>query len=81
VCVEKVKPVKDEPNFTPLAKRRWAEPGGDFRVRVLNRVWCVRCRDSTVIVDYSGKIKQGDLILQGRCIACRGPLARLIEKE
>ena len=73
--------MKDEANFTPLAKRRWSELDRNFRVRVLNSVWCVRCSDSTVIVDYSGKIDRGDLILQGKCIACHGPVARLIEKE
>jgi hypothetical protein len=34
---------------------------------------------TTTIVQFTGRIEQGDLVLDGRCISCGGPVARVIE--
>jgi hypothetical protein len=48
-------------------------------MRLLNNVWCVACHTTTTIVQFTGRIEQGDLVLDGRCINCGGPVARVIE--
>lgn len=65
--------------FTPLAARRWAELDVQFQIRLLNNVWCVNCRKTTSIVQYDGRMERGDLILEGFCIKCGGPVARVVE--
>lgn len=65
--------------FRPQAERRWRELDGQLQTRLLNNVWCGRCRRSTTIVRYTGKIDGGDLVLEGRCITCDGRVARVIE--
>ena len=52
---------------------------GTLKMRLLNNVWCVACRATTTIVQFTGRIEQGDLVLHGRCISCGGPVARVIE--
>jgi hypothetical protein len=67
--------------FTPQAARRWSELDGSLKARLLNNVWCATCGEGTTIVEFTGTMKQGDLILEGRCIRCGGRVARLIEGE
>ncbi len=33
------------------------------------------------MVDYQGKIKQGDLLLIGTCARCGGKVVRLVESD
>ena len=70
-----------DPQFTPQAARRWSELDGSLKTRLLNNVWCVACCNGTTIVRFTGATKQGDLVLEGRCIKCGGRVARLIEGE
>ena len=70
--------VEDE-RFTLPAARRWAALGGRLQTRLLNNVWCGECRGSTTIVKFVGRIENGDVVLEGRCIKCDGPVARVIE--
>ena len=44
-------------------------------------VWCSHCAKVTTIVHYTGKVKGGDLILEGECERCGGKVVRLIENE
>jgi hypothetical protein len=47
--------------------------------KALDNVYCSRCRTVVRIVNFSGAIKGGDLLLSGRCAVCAGTIARLIE--
>lgn len=66
-------------DFTREAERRWAAIGGRMQTRLLNNVWCGECRGSSTIVRYTGRIRRGNLILEGECLKCGGPVARVIE--
>lgn len=70
-----------DPQFTPQAARRWSELDGSIKTRLLNNVWCVACRNGTTIVHFTGRVKEGNLVLEGRCIKCGGRVARVIEGE
>ena len=65
--------------FSLQAELLWASVPPAVRPTLLGIVWCGQCRTAVEIVDYSGKEKAGDLILQGRCAVCAGRVARLIE--
>ena len=69
----------NEQHFTPQAERRWSALGGVIQTRLLNDVWCGDCHKTTTIVNFSGKIERGDLVLEGHCINCNGSVARVIE--
>ncbi len=71
--------MNDQNKFTQQAARRWEELGARSQTLYLNNVWCGACRKSTTIVRFEATIEQGDLILEGECIACGGSVARLIE--
>jgi endogenous inhibitor of DNA gyrase (YacG/DUF329 family) len=48
---------------------------------VLDNVWCPACRKATTMTQYSGQVKEGDLLLTGRCATCGQKVARLLESE
>ena len=66
-------------NFTPQAKASWEAIPEDYRKELLSNVWCGHCRDGVTITNYTGTLKQGDLLLVGLCAVCRNDVARLIE--
>jgi hypothetical protein len=70
-----------EDNLTPKAKKIWQSIPGDIRLKILNNVWCVQCRDMTGIGNFTGKIEKGMLVLRGVCTRCGGEVARVIENE
>ena len=69
----------ENPEFTPQAAKRWAELGGRSQTLLLNKVWCTACSEATTIVRFSGRMERDDLVLEGRCIRCDGPVARVVE--
>jgi hypothetical protein len=68
-------------NFTPQAARKWAKLGERAQTLLLNNVWCVACRKTTTIVNFTGRMEKGDIVLEGHCIRCDGPVARVIEEN
>lgn len=71
----------NDPQFTPQAQQFWAKVPETFQQRVLENVWCGTCNGATTIVDYQGRIQEGDLVLTGKCTTCGGKVARLVEAE
>lgn len=67
------------PEFTPKAAEFWAAIPASVKPQLLANVFCGRCRGAVKIVDYKGSVKDGDLVLNGRCAVCGGEVARLIE--
>ena len=70
-----------EDNLTPKAKKVWDSIPGDIRLKILNNVYCVQCREMTGIGNFTGKIEKGMLVLRGVCTRCGGEVARVIENE
>jgi hypothetical protein len=67
--------------FTPPAVKLWDAIPVDTRKSILANVWCGKCSHGVTIMNFSGTVKGGDLLLSGSCSECQGPLARLIEVE
>jgi len=67
--------------FTPRAKIFWNNIPPDIRERLLDNVYCAQCRSMTTITNYTGRIEQGDLILEGFCLRCGNPVTRLVEGD
>jgi hypothetical protein len=72
---------KLEDNLTPKAKKTWQAIPADIRLKILNNVWCVQCKEMTGIGKASGKIESGMLVLRGICTRCSGEVARVIENK
>lgn len=72
--------VESFPDFTPPARKRWDSIPADSRQRLLSNVWCGHCRHETTIINFSGTIKGGDLLLVGKCAECGDDVARVIER-
>ena len=68
-------------NLTPKAKRIWEAIPGNIRLKILNNVWCVQCKDMRGIGNFTGKIEKGMLVLRGVCTRCGGEVVRVIENE
>ncbi len=68
-------------NFTPNAYRLWEALPPHTKTKILSNVWCGHCTKMTTIVNYSGRVIQGDILLEGKCQKCGGKVARIIEKK
>ncbi len=60
--------VESFPNFTRLARQH-----------LQTNVWCGQCRHEVTNTNFSGTIKNGNLLLVGKCAECHGDVARVIE--
>lgn len=71
--------VESLPDFTPAARERWESIPADMRQRLLANVWCAHCRHDVTITNFSGTMKDGNLLLVGKCAECHSDVARVIE--
>ena len=67
------------PQFSLEAAKIWEEIPVEFQEIILDNVLCSHCRDSVRIVDYSGSVVSGDLLIKGNCAICGHKVARLVE--
>ncbi len=72
--------VESIPSFTGPAAKLWATIQPDTKKLLLSNVWCSKCRHEVTKTNFTGAVKDGDLLLVGLCSICRGDVARLIEK-
>jgi hypothetical protein len=70
-----------EDTFTPEAKNIWCTIPGDAQIKILNTVWCTRCRSLAGITEITAKVDSGMLVLTGKCTRCGGDVARVIGSE
>lgn len=73
--------VESIPDFTPPARRLWESIPADARKRLLANVWCGDCRREVTITNFTGVIRDRNLLLVGECAECRRDVARVIEPE
>jgi len=71
----------NQPTFTASAQRLWERISPLSQKKVLDNVWCSACRKATTMIEYSGQVREGDLLLTGRCATCGKKVARLLESE
>ena len=55
------------PKFTPPAAKLWSAISPESKKLLLANVWCVSCRHSVTIKNFTGVVKSGDLSLVGKC--------------
>ncbi len=67
------------PQLSPDAAKLWEEISVEFQEEILDNVFCSHCRDAVRIVDYSGSVVSGDLLLKGNCAICGHDVASLVE--
>gem|GEM_PF-2284389 len=64
---------------TTQAKLIWKSIPQPVRLKLLNNVYCVECKQMTGVGNIKMTVKGGDLIINGSCTSCGGNVARLIE--
>jgi len=72
-------PIESIPKFTTPAAKLWASIPSNTKNLLLTNVWCGKCRHDVTITNFSGVVKDGDLLLVGLCSECRGDIARVVE--
>jgi hypothetical protein len=72
--------VESLPTFTKPACQRLESIPTHIRQQLLSNVWCGHCRHEVTITDFSGTMKDRDLLLVGRGAECQGEVARVIER-
>jgi len=65
--------------FTPQAAILWSAISKENQQRVLKNVFCGKCRTSVEMVQFTGKVEQGKIILEGLCAVCGGKAVRVLE--
>ena len=65
--------------FTPQAAVLWATIPKEARERILASVFCVKCRTSVQITNFTGEERKGDVYLKGSCAKCRHEVVRVVE--
>lgn len=65
--------------FTPEAEACWQLVPVWAQKIVLTNVWCRQCRDRTTMIQVSGEMIEGDLLLTGICTVCGAKIVRLVE--
>lgn len=72
--------MKKHRQFTPQARKRWDAIPKGMQFRLLNNVFCVQCRGEVSMLEHTGRIEDGFLLLEGCCFRCGGDVARAIER-
>ena len=67
------------PKFTPKATKMWENLHPDYKLMVLNNVYCVHCSKTGSMQLLQARVERNDLILQGACLKCGEPVTRVVE--
>jgi len=67
------------PKFTAPATKLWAKIPEQHKKLLLSNVWCWKCKHEVIISNFSGAVKEGDLLLVGVCVECHNDVAKVIE--
>jgi hypothetical protein len=65
--------------FTPQAAVLWGTIPQVARAQILTNVFCVKCRDSVQIMNFTGEERNGDVYLKGSCAKCGHEVVRVVE--
>ena len=68
-------------NFTSDALKRFRDIPKHIMKQILENVFCPSCGNGTTIIAFSGRMKDYDLILNGKCKYCWGEVERLIDGQ
>lgn len=59
----------------------WGTIPKEAHERILTNVFCVKCRGSVRITNYSGEEENGNVILKGACAKCGHEVVRVVESS
>ena len=65
--------------FTARAAVLWGTIPKQAREQILKNVFCVECRGSVEIINFTGEESRGNLVLKGSCAKCGHEVARVVE--
>ena len=65
--------------FTTEAALLWGGIPVAIQKRILKNAFCAKCNVVVEIVNYTGVVENGDLILDGDCAVCGHAAARVVE--
>lgn len=65
--------------FTDKAKKMWDAIPTDIQDKILANVFCGQCLKAVQMVDYTGAVKKGMVVLTGKCSICGGTVARVLD--
>jgi len=69
------------PKFTEDARKRWNQIPNEFRVMVLDNVFCHNCRTGSPLQLHEAKMAGSSLVLKGVCKICGSEAARVVEPD
>lgn len=67
------------PKMTPPAKKRWEQIPKQLRMKILENVWCSKCRTMVELKLQEGQMSGRSLMLRGICKTCGSEASRLVE--
>lgn len=67
--------------FTRPAEKLWGKIPTERRMKILNSVRCGNCTDTVTMLNITGNVERGDLVLNGKCDRCGEPVGRLVESD
>ncbi len=67
--------------YARIAIDRWEKATPEQRRKVLENVFCVKCRGSTEIVEYIQEQVKFGVVLRGKCKKCGNEVARVLEGD
>jgi hypothetical protein len=65
--------------FTARAAVLWGTIPRQACEQILKNVFCADCRGSVEIINFTGEVSEGNLVLKGSCAKCGHAVARLVE--
>jgi hypothetical protein len=65
--------------FTDEAALLWGAMSTEMQKHILKTALCAKCNRFVEIIDYYGKVEDGDLVLDGTCAFCGHASARVVE--
>ncbi len=69
------------PKLSAPASKLWNAIPADVKKRLLANVYCGHCRGGVSIINVTGTVQGGVLVLNGNCAACENEVARAIERD
>ena len=73
--------IESTPAFSTAAANLWARIPSEGKKILLASVWCSKCGHAVTITNFTGVVKNNDLLLVGKCSECHADVARLIESD
>ena len=68
-----------EGQFSEKAAILWDTVPKWAQQKILDNVFCTRCRDSVRITEFTGEVENGDVVLSGKCANCGHKVVRVVE--